>query len=630
MSFFNELKRRNVFRVGIAYLIGSWLLAQIAELILDTFDAPDWTMKFIIVVLLIGFPVAVFMAWAFELTPDGVKRDSEVDRSQSIRQQTANKMDRGIIVILVIALAYFVWESRFADKVEPGSAPSTQQTAGQATDVNENSALAPAEAHPVTNEAATADPVARQSIAVLPFVNMSSDPEQEYFSDGITEEIINALVKIPHLSVPARTSVFAFKGQLQDVRKIGRELNVAHVLEGSIRSQGQQVRITAQLINVESGFHLWSETFDRNLENIFVVQEEIALSIAEVLVGELGIDVQTVPNRTQDLEAYDIYLQGRALIRGRDTGAVEVLKRATQADPDFAPAWAALALAYQFSGYFSGDKGAQDLAMTTARYALSLDPENVDALTAMAAALRDTWQWAEADKYFETALAIDPQSSELLEDYAEFLCMVGRWEECLATAERGYTIDQLLTPLADVYVAALTIDGRYQEALDIIEHFKHEHAYYGSTWNTGVLLASGDKDAAILAFTNVHPDEMREEYAGAMVTLLNDPQDTQAREKLRNVLSPDFKTQQYRVYTGSQLVLAFSGDTEFLASALLTIFSKNNWGNVEELWQPALAPIRQYPQFSELLELVNLPAYWDQVGWPDICKRNDDGRIVCQ
>ena len=199
MSFFSELKRRNVFRVGIAYLIGSWLLAQIAELLLDTFKAPDWTMQFIVVVLMIGFPIALFFAWAFELTPDGLKRESEVDRSESIRRETGQKLNRGIIVILVVALGYFVWESRFANRSETGSDPFSQANAGQTTVVGEKRALTPIEANPTSIEATEAGPATSKSVAVLPFVNMSSDPEQEYFSDGITEEIINALVKIPGL-----------------------------------------------------------------------------------------------------------------------------------------------------------------------------------------------------------------------------------------------------------------------------------------------------------------------------------------------------------------------------------------------------------------------------------------------
>jgi TolB-like protein len=612
MSLFAELKRRNVFRVGIAYLIGSWLLAQIAELLLDTFKAPEWTMQFIVVLLMIGFPIAIFFAWAFELTPDGVKRESEVDRSHSIRKQTGSRMDRGIIIILVIALAYFIWESRFHNDAITPAGPQSVNTE-----------------QPATQSAAVEK--AEQSVAVLPFVNMSSDPEQEYFSDGITEEIINALVKIPRLSIPARTSVFAFKGRLQDVREIGRELNVAHVLEGSIRSQGQQVRITAQLINVESGFHLWSETYDRQLDNIFAVQEEIALAIAGVLVGELGIGVQAVPNRTVNMQAYDIYLQGRALQRARKRGAVDVLQQATKADPDFAPAWAALAMSYQLQGNFSADKDSQELAMTTARYALSLDPENVDALTAMASASRDTWQWLEASKYFEAALAIDPQSSELLEDYAEFLCNVGRWDEYLAVSERGYAIDPLLIPLVDAHIVALTIHGRHQEALDTLKSFEERNVIHrSSAWGIQVYLASGDTDSAIKLITNFNPDRVPEEFGSAMIRLLKNPQDSQARDILRDLFLTDSKFSRLTVSETALQVLAFSGDIDFVINTLLAQFGNAGWGNFERVWQPAMAQARQHPRFAEFLELVKLPDYWDQTGWPDICQRKDDGRIECQ
>ena len=624
MSFFAELKRRNVFRVGIGYLIGSWLLAQIAELLLDTFNAPEWTMQFIFVVLLIGFPIAIFFAWAFELTPDGVKRESEVDRSQSIRQETGQKLNRGIIIILVLALAYFVWESRFADTAQSGSDPFSQQTAEQTTSANEKRALTPIET-PIE-----ADAVANHSVAVLPFVNMSSDPEQEYFSDGITEEIINALVKIPGLSVPARTSVFAFKGHLQDVREIGRELSVAHVLEGSIRSQGQQVRITAQLINVESGFHLWSETYDRQLDNIFAVQEEIALAIAGVLVGELGIGVQAVPNRTVNMQAYDIYLQGRALLRDRNYKAVDVLKQATKADPDFAPAWAALAMSYQFKGNFSADKSSQELALTTARFALSLDPENVDALTAMASASRDTWQWHEANKYFEAALVIDPQSSELLEDYAEFLCNVGRWDEYLAISERGFAIDPLLIPLVDAHVVALTIHGRHQEALDILGNLTSRRSAFRTARDLTIYLAAGDSDNAIKLITDLNQDKVPEEVTNAMIRLLKNPQDIQARDVLRDLLLQDSMYRRSSVFEAAQTVLAFSGDADFVINTLFVQFDNSGWGNIETIWQPTMAPVRQHPRFAEFLELVNLPDYWDQTGWPDICQREDDGRVECQ
>ena len=638
MSFFTELKRRNVFRVGIAYLIGSWLLAQIAELILGTFNAPEWTLQFIFVVLLIGFPIALFFAWAFELTPDGVKRESEVDRSQSNQQKTGQKLNRGIIIALVLALAYFIWESRFADTAQPGSDPFSQRTTSQTTDVGEKRALTPDEADPNSVAATNKPAKANQSVAVLPFVNMSSDPEQEYFSDGITEEIINALVKIPGLSVPARTSVFGFKGQQGDVRKIGEQLGVAHVLEGSIRSQGDQVRITAQLIKVDDGFHLWSETFDRKLDNIFVVQEEIAAAIATVLTGELGLDVITVPNKTSNMAAYDSYLQGRALLHKRGEGnlnqAVMLFKHTTKLDPQFAPAWAAMALTYSVM-----DINPEVVAETisTAKHALSLDPDNVDALDALASVYRDSWQWTNAERYFEQAMAIDPQSSELLEDYAEFLGMVGRLDEYLAVAGKGYAIDPLLGPLADSYTWALMDHRQIDKSIEVIEQWNRSMnpedvlAYWDETyWKMIPMMASGDSAGAIAMAGKLGPEHMTTPTRDAIIGLLENPTNEQAREVLRTAISVTNISQYGNDAYMATFVLLHAGDVDFVIDRTIADAQTFSFGNVEPLWSPIYVPFRQHPRFGEYLELLNLPDYWDQTGWPETCQRADDGRIECQ
>ena len=226
MSLFNELKRRNVFRVGIAYGITAWLLAQVADLMLDNFGAPDWVIKVVLLLLLIGFPLALLFAWAFELSPEGLKKENEVDRSQSITNQTGKKLDRAIIGVLIVAVALLV-----LDRFQTG--------AEQELTVADNPAAVSSQQEPDSEE---------KSIAVLPFVNMSSDPEQEFFSDGISEEILNALARVKELKVAGRTSSFAFKGQNQDLRQIGEALGVNHILEGSVRKAGDQVRITAQLI----------------------------------------------------------------------------------------------------------------------------------------------------------------------------------------------------------------------------------------------------------------------------------------------------------------------------------------------------------------------------------------------
>ncbi len=628
MSFFKELKRRNVFRVGIAYLVVAWLVMQVADVVINNIGAPDWLFQSILLVLGVGFPVVLVFAWAFEMTPDGVKRESEVDRSESIRQKTGGKLDRAIIIILVIALGYFVWESRF-------HAPPIQTDAAvESVSVNtSNESINPSGPPSTVSD--------DKSVAVLPFVNMSSDPEQEYFSDGITEEIINALVKIPGLSVTARTSVFGFKGHQGDVRKIGLELGVDHILEGSIRSQGNQVRITAQLIKVDDGFHLWSETFDRRLDNIFVVQEEIATAIATVLTGELGLSIVTVPNKTQNMAAYDSYLQGRALLHKRGPKnldkAVALFKQTTQLDPGFAPAWAALALTYSVRD-LNTDLLAE--AISTAKHALSLDPENVDALDALASVYRDSWQWAKAEPYFEQAMAIDPQSSELLEDYAEFFGMVGRFDEYLAVAEKGFAIDPLLGPLADSYTWALMDHGQFDKAIEVIEQWNRLMNpddilpfWHESYWKMIPLMASGDIAGVIELARKLGPGYMATAVRDAVIGLLEDPANVQARDVLRSAVSGENLSELTEYDADAYfaiLVLIQAGDTDFVMDLTITDAQKYRFGNVEPIWSPIYKPIRQHPRFGEYLELLNLPEYWDQAGWPDICQRKEDGKIECQ
>ncbi len=315
LSFFAELKRRNVFRVGIAYAIATWALLQVVDVITPILDLPEWAPKLFFVFLAIGFVPALIFAWAFELTPEGLKKEKDVDRTDSITNVTGRKLDYAIIAVLVVAVGLLLMD-RFTDDAE---------TAGVASSVT-------------------------KSIAVLPFVNMSSDPEQDFFSDGITEEILNALASVKELKVAGRTSSFAFKGQNDDLRKIGDTLGVEHILEGSVRKAGTTVRITAQLIQVEDGFHLWSETYDRQLTDVFAVQDEIATEIlrqlkAQLLDEKLG---DLVSQRTEP-EVYELYLlaKQRLYSRTRPTieSAVELLDKAIAKDPRYAPAYAQRAIA---------------------------------------------------------------------------------------------------------------------------------------------------------------------------------------------------------------------------------------------------------------------------------------------
>ena len=321
MSLFAELKRRNVFRVGIAYVVLAWLLLQVGDTLAPALHLPEWINSALAFFLILGFPLAIFFAWAFEMTPEGLKLEKHVDRDASITPVTGRKLDRTIIVMLVAALAYFVWQSQKA----PAPDEIVETSSGQA------------------------------SIAVLPFENMSSDEEQEYFSDGLTEELLNLLAKISELRVTSRTSAFYYKGKDIKLADVGRELDVDHILEGSVRKSGNRIRITAQLIEVDSDAHLWSETWDRDLDDVFAIQDEIAAKVVEELrvqlLGELPHAVAT------DGASYSLFLRARHTINQRTHESLargeELIDQSLEIDPGYAPAWVLKANIYSCLLYTS-------------------------------------------------------------------------------------------------------------------------------------------------------------------------------------------------------------------------------------------------------------------------------------
>lgn len=310
-NLFSELKRRNVVRVGLAYVVLGWVALQVGDVLFDMFEAPAWVGKTLAGVLLLGFPFALIFAWAFEMTPEGVKRTEEVDRSDSVTHSTGKTLNYVIIAALVLALGYFIWERQHL--------------------------VAPDE---------SAEMVVDKSIAVLPFVNMSSDEEQEWFADGLTEEILNSLARTPDLLVASRTSSFQYKDKNEDISTIASELGVAHILEGSVRRGGDRLRVTAQLIRASDGFHLWSETFDREPKDVIEIQENVAIEIANALKTAMDPEAlkRMVSAGTSSVAAYEAYLEALAL-EGQTgaTGVVEGWERALEAhtraveqDPGFA------------------------------------------------------------------------------------------------------------------------------------------------------------------------------------------------------------------------------------------------------------------------------------------------------
>jgi TolB-like protein len=326
-TFLAELKRRNVIRVAIFYGAGAWLVLQVADVLLEILAAPEGSLRLVATLLGLGFPFALILAWVFELTPEGIKRESELDRDAMSAAQTSRKLDIATIALLVLAIGLLAWD-QYADRgtTRDASAPSVAPVA--------------------------ADGAHDLSIAVLPFVNMSTDPENEYFSEGLSEELLNVLAKIDDFRVAGRTSSFAFKEQTQDLRAIGERLGVANILEGSVRKQGDRVRVTAQLIDARSGYHLWSDTYDRRLDDIFAIQDEIATEVVKALRRTLLAADEAVISQTAkgDVEAYNHYLRGQFHVRLRTRAglerALEEFQQAIVVDAQYAPPYAGIAMVY--------------------------------------------------------------------------------------------------------------------------------------------------------------------------------------------------------------------------------------------------------------------------------------------
>ena len=420
MSLFNELKRRNVFRVGIAYVVVAWLVLQVADVILNNVQAPGWVFHVILLLLGIGLLLALVFAWAFEMTPQGLKRESEIDRSQSITPETGKKLNHLIMTLMALALGYFIYDKFFVS--------SKSEVTVQAVDMQAEIAVPAPESPPERLD---------KSIAVLPFVNMSTDPEQEYFSDGISEELLNRLAKIPDLKVAARTSAFQFKGKNLDIGDIGRQLNVAHVLEGSVRKGGTTLRITAQLIDSRSGFHLWSETYDRDATDVLKVQDEIATAIAGALQSKLGVTaLESSVNQKISPEAYDEYLQARTFVARRWLEnlvlAVDAFDRALAIEPGYSAAWSGRAYAYLLQPMWGAPPGnTLAIARESAEKALALDSNNAEALMArgLVASLSRNATAAKAD--LQRALSLAPGNVDVLNMYGDVLMYSGALDEAM-------------------------------------------------------------------------------------------------------------------------------------------------------------------------------------------------------
>ena len=390
--FVEELERRNVFRVAVAYVVAAWLVLQVADIVLQGIEAPAWVMKVFMLVLALALPIVLLFAWAYELTPEGLKKEEDVDRTRSITPDTGRKLNLITIGMLVAVVAVVFIERTFM------------------YDVHESSATVPAVTEPV-----------EKSIAVLPFEDLSPEGDQAYFADGLSEELLNVLAKVDDLKVAGRTSSFAFKGTSRDLREIGELLNVTHLLEGSVRKSGNRIRVTAQLIKAEDGFHLFSESYDRELEDIFAVQDDIAQKISQALLTEIvGTEIEMTAQT--DPQAYDFYLMGRQRIHARDFTALReaatILDRSLKIDPLYAPALAQEALVTYLLSDSVGAYGdvpsavALPEAMRLVDQALAIDEDLAEGLAVKGLLMYSQNQTAPAIALLERALALNPTMSD--------------------------------------------------------------------------------------------------------------------------------------------------------------------------------------------------------------------------
>ncbi len=475
-NLFEELKRRNVFRVGAAYLVVAWLIMQVIETVSKPLNLPGWTEAFFIVALLAGLPLILLFSWAFELTPDGLRKTTDVDTGESVAATTGKKLNYTIIAVLVLSLGYFLWERQ-------GLVEQTSAIDADSIDLSRT-------------------PVAA-SIAVLPFVNMSADPDQEYFSDGISEELLNLLAKIPNLRVPARTSSFQFKGQHVDISEVAKRLNVTHVLEGSVRKADIRVRVTAQLIEADTGYHLWSETYDRKLDDIFAIQDDISTAIVAALSDTLNLNIDAAPQvlAAANPDAYNAYLLAQFQINKRNNQDIKAsiisYERALEYDPDYAPAHAGIGLAWFLLRADSGSYGTLSLEESLSKSlphierALELDPNLPEALGVMGLIHSARYQEEAAISYFERSLALNPSLTDVRNWYSGSLGEIGEIEKSLQQMEKAYESDPLSILTLTNYSNALVIRRRFDKLEPVLDGLSLMDPARGASVRGDVLVSDG-------------------------------------------------------------------------------------------------------------------------------------------
>lgn len=602
-QFFEELKRRNVVRVAVAYLISFWVMIQVADIVFSAFQMPEWTITFIVVLLALGFIPVLIFSWVYELTPEGFKKDKDVVHDEPITRQTTRKLDIAVIILLVIAIGLMGVQQILLPKSRSDVRPT------------------------VAN--------GEKSIAVLPFLDLSQEGDQEYFADGIAEELLNVLAKVDGLKVASRTASFQYRNQDQNIKQIGKELGVNTLLEGSVRTSGNLVRITAQLTDVNDGYNLWSETYDRELNDIFVLQDEITSAIVKALRITLShrSDSEMVSlTATENVEAYKLYLRGRHLWRRRQTDSIhrsiELFKEAVGLDPTFARAWSNLAAAYWIlPGYdTSVDVDTYSLlAESAAEQALMLDSTLAESHAVIAQIKNSNFQWIDAEAAYRAAIEADPTDSTTHHWYALFLMETGRLNKALQQAEKAYELDPLNAAVAG--------------AVGFAHHFLGHNDQARTSYQTSKELGWGARADTALGVLNLRlgNETVGAELLRSSFTYYGVPIDWV------DAFVDAYKNgEAHPAASTAILALVDSGDflpvQAFAFHALMgsertfeiadMLLSASGPG-LGSIWQLEAASLRRDPRMADLVRKLGLLPVWQKYGWPDACQPAGDS-LICE
>ena len=616
-SFFSELKRRNVIRVAGLYAVSAWLLLQVADVLFGLLVVPEGSLRLVLGILLLGFPVALVFAWAYELTPEGLKLDRDVEPGESIAGATGRKLNTITLIVAGLAIAVVVLD-RLIPERQSGPVDAPPVAAEPAIEP----AVEPTDVFPTPEDG-------RKSIAVLPFTNMSGDPETVYFSDGIAEEVINLLVKVEGLRVASRTSAFSLRDEDLDIPQIAGRLQVDHVLEGSVRRSGDRVRITAQLIEAGTDTHLWSETYDRKLEDIFAVQDDIGQHIVGALKVQLADDAPLeVSGKTEDLQAYEIYLKGRHLWhkRGEENirAAIGSFEQVVERDPRFARGWAALASAWiTLPSYASVRHGeAVHKAASAAEKALALDANLAEPMAVMAAVSIEEGELPQSERLYRRAVDAEPGNATARMWYGGFLYDYGYLDDARSQLLSAAQIDPFYGPVLTYLSGLHVVAGELDEAEQLGRLALDRGLDTARGPLLGAAIARGDRVRA-LALTQ---DAFREYGLDAALAepIVAGYFDESARTGALDALAEIGHSQPGKANCGliiNYSALGATGQAFDLARQCLMEPASFPW---VLLRTPEMANFRADSRFSELLRDSSAWQFWKLRGAPDLCEFDGD------